>query len=177
MVALCLAVAALGVSVVVIRHSGSATAQPSERQLLAMQSAALGRLKLPDDFVPLSRGCTTDRCYLVAAPASDVTRLMPTLLRSAGIQPAGSLRAAEPVGLLKLAHWSTDSRDPLVIACKAIDTPAQRELSTCQDGGRVGQTLVNVLVKPYEPCNRQACTESGTTEVLTWATAFPSGVH
>jgi len=170
--ALCLALVAVAAYAVVPRGNGSS--QPSQRQILAMQSAALQRLRFPSDFVRLARGCSTDRCYLVAAPASSVAAIMPGLLRTAGIQPPGALRAAEPIAQLRFSHWSTASRDPFVIACKTAYTPTHTALAICQDAGRVGQTLINVLVGPYQPCHTQACSDPSKTEVLAWSAALPN---
>lgn len=146
----------------------------TERQILAMETAALKRVKFPQNFVRVERGCTVARCYLVAAPSSQVAAGMPGLLRSSGVQSPGSLRSAEPVAALKAGHWSTDSRDPYVIACKTSFTSTNTPLTRCQDAARVGETLINVLVRPYEPCNKPSCAQTGKAEVLAWSVALPS---
>jgi hypothetical protein len=138
-----------------------------------METAALARLKFPQDFVRRANGCTTARCYVVAAPSQRVVSMMPGLLRSYGLQPPGSLRFAEPIAALKAGHWSTSSRDPLVIACKTSYSSSHAALTSCQDAGRVGDTLVNVLVRPYEPCNKESCAQPTKAEVLAWSAALP----
>jgi len=173
-VALCATLVGLAAFVVAPKGGGSVNQRASERQILAMESAALQRLRFPADFVRIERGCSTARCYLVAGSASRVAATMPGLLRAAGVQPPGGLRTAEPVSLLRRAHWSTASRDPLVIACKTIYTRAERPLTACQDAGRVGQTLINVLIRPYQPCHSRTCSDPSKTEILAWSVAFPN---
>ena len=160
---------------VALRGSGTAHSHVTEQQVLAMQSSALNRLKFPASFVRVQRGCLKGRCYLVASPASRVTTMVPRLLRLAGMQTPGKLLAAEPVAMLRADHWSTASHDPLVVACKTTDTSAQLPLRTCQDGARIGQTLVNVLIAPYRPCGNATCADPRRTEVVTWSVAFPTG--
>ena len=174
MAALCLILVGLAAYVVAPKGGRGASQHASARQLLAMQSAALGRLRFPGDFVPIDRGCVGGRCYFVAAPAGRVAAIVSGLLRSVGVQPPGRLKAAEPVSLLRLAHWSTTSADPLVVACRTGYTPARMPLSECQDGGRVGQTLVNILIRPYQPCHNRSCSDPTRTEVFAWAIALPS---
>ena len=108
-----------------------------------------------------------------AAIASRVASMMPGLLRSSGIQAPGALRAAEPVSALRAGHWATGFRDPMVIACRTSYTSAKALLTSCQDAGRVGKTLINVLVRPYASCAKQTCVQPGKAEVLAWATALP----
>lgn len=140
-----------------------------------MQSSALARLHLPAAYVRTKTRCAASRCYVVASPSSRVAALMPGLLRSAGFQSPGRLKVAEPTALLRLTHWSIGSSDPYVVACKTVDTTAKAKLGVCQDAGRVGSTLVNVLVEPYQSCREPRCTEPGRTEVLTWSVANPTG--
>jgi hypothetical protein len=99
---------------------------------------------------------------------------MPGLLRADGIQAPGQLRAAEPVAALKLAHWSIASHDPLVIACKTAHSSSGDPLNVCQDAGRVGTTLINILVTPYRACRNHSCVEPRTTEVVAWSMALPN---
>lgn len=174
-------VAALGVAIVslgafFLASSGnhSASRPPTARQLAALESDALRRLDFPSAFVPLRRGCLAKRCYLVSAPAAQVAARMPGLLRSAGFASAGELRVAEPVAMLRQAHWSTNSRDPLVIACKTTSVPGKGPMTQCQDAGRIGQTLVNVLVMPFQPCSSQSCADPRRAEVLAFAVAYPT---
>lgn len=174
-------VAALGLAIValaavLIAWSGNrrATRPPSARQRSAMEARALQRLSLPARFVPLTRGCLARRCYVVGAPSAQVAAEMPGLLRSAGFERPGPLRAAEPVGLLRKARWSTASRDPLVIACKTLFAPGKGPMMRCQDAGRIGETLVNVLVVPYQSCRTLACADPRRAEVLAWAVAYPT---
>lgn len=149
--------------------------QVSPRQIRAMEQAALQRLRLPHDFKRVDRGCPVGRCYLTSTPAAEVVTLMPELMRSGGIQPLGRLRAAEPVAQLRAAHWSTASRDPLVIACKHLSTSPPGMLETCQDAGRVGPTVINVLVRPDVACHNRVCVNLRKTDVVTWSVALPSG--
>jgi hypothetical protein len=172
-VALCLAIAAVGAGFASGMGHSKAKRAPAERQLRAMEAAALTRLKFPQDFVRRTHACTTARCYVVAASSQRIASMMPGLLRSYGFQAAGSLRFAEPIAALKAGHWSTSSRDPLVIACKTSHSSSHAALISCQDAGRFGDTLVNVLVRPYEPCNKESCAQSTKTEVLAWSAALP----
>lgn len=153
------------------------TAQPhvSQRQIQAMERAALRRLHLPRDFKRLAKGCEVGLCYQTSAPTGEVEALMPQLLRSAGMQPPGRLRAAEPVALLAAAHWATASRDPLVIACKPVSASPSDPLKMCQDAGRIGPTLVNVLVRPEIACEKRKCVNLRKTDVVAWAVALPDG--
>ena len=158
------------------RSGGSNAARHvTERQMHVLETAALNRLKFPGGWVRIKRGCPAGRCYLVAAPSSTVVAQMPGLLRASAIEPPGSFRAAEPVSLLKASHWSTNSRDPLVIACKTISTRGVGGLAVCQDAGRFGPTLVNVLVGPYQPCHKITCSDPGRTKVYAWSAAYPTG--
>lgn len=172
--ALCLALVALVAFVAVSNGGRQLNQQASERQMAAMQSAAMKRLDFPGDFVRIDRGCSVSDCYLVASPASRVAAIVPRLLRAAGVQPPGRLLAAEPVSMLRLDHWSTTSSDPLVIGCKTTYTSADRPVSKCQDAGRVGQTLINVLIAPDQPCHDNTCSNPAKTEVFAWAVAFPN---
>jgi hypothetical protein len=155
--------------------SKSAQRQATDRQLRSMEAAALKRLKVPSSWVPIQHGCPGGHCYLVAAPSSRVVAQVPGVLRASGIQPPGSLRAAEPVALLRASHWSTASTDPLVVACKTIHAGSANGLAVCQDAGRVGPTLINVLVGPYQPCHRVTCSDPGKTKVYAWSVAYPTG--
>lgn len=152
-------------------------AQPraSETQIRAMEAAALQRLRLPHEFKRLGNGCPVGLCYAISAPSGEVEALMPRLLRAAGLQPLGPLRAAEPVAQLEASHWSTASRDPLVLACKSISASPTSPLQTCQDAARVGPTLVNVLLRPYIACRKSVCVNLRKTEVVAWAVALPGG--
>lgn len=138
-----------------------------------MEAAALSRLSLPRSYVRVEHGCAATRCYVVPLPAARVAAALPGLMRAAGIQAPGQLKSAEPIAQLRSAHWIVGSRDPLVLACKTVGTKAGWRQPVCQDAGRVGPTLVNVLVEPYQACHRPSCTDLGRSEVLTWAVAFP----
>lgn len=173
--ALCLALVGLVAYTAVPKHATGHPRPASGPQMRAMESAALERLHFPASFVRLSRGCPVGRCYLVRTPATRIVAIMPGLLRSAGLQRAGALRAAEPVAALRQTHWSTAFPDPLVIACKTVYTSARQPLGMCQDAGRFGATLVNVLVTPYAPCHQRSCVKPGMTEVIAWSVAFPTG--
>lgn len=168
-VVLCVAVLALVAYVAVPKHT-SGHPQVSARQLHAMELAALQRLRLPQSFKAVGKGCHTGRCYLVDAPAAEVEAMMPGLLRSAGFQAPGRLLAAEPLAALRADHWSTASRDPLVMACKRVSTSP---VETCQDAGRIGSTLVNVLVRPAVACKKGSCVALRKAEVITWSAAVP----
>src|SRR5207248_4432582 len=98
--------------------------------------------------------------------------IVPGLLRSAGVQPPGRLAQAEPVAQLRRAHWSTTTRDPLVVACKPTHI-AGTTLTQCQDAGRVGPTLINVLITPYHRCQDHTCAELNKTYVYAWSMEFP----
>jgi hypothetical protein len=141
----------------------------------ALETAALKRLKFPSGWARMERGCSPGQCYVVDRPSSTVVAEMPALLRASGIQPPGSFRVAEPVAMLRASHWSTASRDPLVIACRTIQTRGSAGLMVCQDAGRFGPTLVNVLVGPYQPCQKVSCSQPGRTEVHAWSVAYPTG--
>lgn len=169
---LCLAVVALAVYLVVPKGATKSPPARSEAQLHSLELAALGQLRLPRQFVPLRKGCTVERCYVIDRPATEVAAMMPGLLRADGFEPLGRLKAAEPVAMLRLAHWSTASSDPLVVACRRVSVSGA-PLTMCQDAGRVGQTLVNVLASPYQPCHKPSCTDARRTEVQAWSTAFP----
>jgi hypothetical protein len=138
-----------------------------------MEASALARLNLPPSFVRLAKGCPTARCYVVGRPAERVAAMLPAMMRAAGIRPPGRLKSAEPLAQLRSAHWIVGSSDPLVMACKTVSTKAGWHQPVCQDAGRVGPTLVNVVVEPYQPCHQPSCTQLGRTEVLTWAVAVP----
>lgn len=175
LVALGVAILALAAYLAVPKGS-TAPPQVSQRQIHAMEGAALQRLRLPHDFTRSNKGCTAGLCYVTSARAGEVEALMPQLLRSAGMQPPGSFRAAEPVAQLKAAHWSTASRDPLVIACKRVSASPSDPLEMCQDAGRVGPTLVNVLIRPEIACRKRECVDLRRTQVIAWAAALPNGV-
>lgn len=172
MIALLVTVAA-AVALLALRNGNSANRPSSPRQTQAMEAAALARLALPKGYVRLSHGCAASRCYVVGQPATRVAAALPGLMRGAGIKPPGQLRSAEPIAQLRSAHWVTGSNDPLVIACKTVAAKSGWHEPVCQDAGRVGPTLVNVLVEPYQPCHRPSCTQLGRSEVLAWAVAFP----
>jgi hypothetical protein len=171
-VALCVAILAIVAYAAVPRHK---TAQPqaSSGHLHAMEVAALNRLRLPHNFTRLTKGCAIGRCYLANAPVAAVQTMMPTLLRTAGFKPPGSLLAAEPISKLKADGWTTHSSDPLVMACKHISTSSISPIEKCQDAGRVGPTLVNVLVRSAKPCHKGACLALTKAEVITWSAALP----
>jgi hypothetical protein len=153
------------------KHRGERS-QVSSSRLHAMELGALQRLRLrlPESFKPVSKGCPIGRCYLASMPAPEVEAMMPGLLRSAGFQPPGRLLTAEPIAKLRADHWSTASRDPLVMACKRTSTSI---LETCQDAGRTGSTLVNVLVRPAVACQHRTCVDVRKAEVITWSAALP----
>jgi hypothetical protein len=169
-----LGLAIVGLAAYAIVPKAKPSGPVTEAQMRAMEHAALQRLRLPSDFVRVKKGCSSDRCYLVSSPSTQVVAAMPSLLRADGIQRPGPLRAAEPIAGLKLRHWSTASRDPLVIACTTTHSASGEPLGVCQDAGRVGSALLNVLVTPYRACSTHACVESRVTEVLAWAVALPS---
>ena len=174
--AVALSIALVGIAAYLAVPKGHTKVAPqiSERQLRAMELAAVHRLNLPRAFVRLEKDCMTGRCYLVSTPSTHVAAIMPGLLRAAGFQPVGRLISAEPVAMLKQDHWSTGSRDPLVIACRTEYASSGQPLGVCQDAGRVGPTLINVLVTPYHPCQKQTCADPRRTEVLVWSAAFPT---
>lgn len=161
------------VAYVAVPKHNAARPQLSASQLHAMEVAALQRVRLPESFKRISKGCHIGRCYLANAPASEVEAMMPGLLRSAGFQPPGGLLAAEPIAKLRAEHWSTASRDPLVMACKRISTRGTSPLETCQDAGRIGSTLLNVLVRPVMACLKGSCVDLRKAQVITWAAALP----
>jgi hypothetical protein len=171
-VALCVAILAFVAYVAVPKHSAG-RAQLSTSQLHAMEVAALQRLRLPQSFKRLDKGCRIGRCYVANAPATEVEAMMPGLLRSAGFQPPGKLLAAEPIALLRADHWSTTSRDPLVMACKRISSSGTSPAETCQDAGRIGSTLLNVLVRPAVACPKGTCVELPKAQVTVWSAALP----
>jgi hypothetical protein len=167
-------VAVLAGAGLLVLHSGSSRkALPSPQQTRAMEASALRRLTFPRDFVRLAKGCPTAACYVVGRPAARVATLLPGMMRAAGIQAPGRLKFAEPLAQLRSAHWVTSSSDPLVLACKTVSTQSGWHEPVCQDAGRVGSTLVNVLVEPYQPCHQPSCTQLGRSEILTWAVALP----
>jgi hypothetical protein len=168
-----LALAIVGVATYAIVPKAKPARPVTEAQIQAMQHAAIARLRFPSDFVRVQKGCSIDRCYLVAKPSTQVVAIMPRLLRADGIEAPAQLRAAEPVAALKLAHWSTASRDPLVIACKTVYSPSRQPIGMCQDAGRIGTTLINVLVAPARGCRHHSCVEPRRTEVVAWAVALP----
>jgi hypothetical protein len=170
-VALCVAILAFVAYLAVPKHNAGRP-QLSSSQLHAMEVAALQRLRLPQSFKRIGKGCHFGRCYLANAPASEVEAMMPGLLRSAGFQPPGGLIAAEPLAQLRADHWSTASRDPLVMACKR-STSRTSPLETCQDAGRIGSTLLNVLVRPAMACQKGTCVELPKAQVITWSAALP----
>ncbi len=174
LVALGAAILAIAAYVAIPSQSAPSPPHLTSGQEHAMEAAALRRLGLPSSFKPISRGCSIGHCYLVKAPASAMEALMPHLMRSAGMQPLGRLRSAEPLAQLKAAHWSTASSDPLVIACKRISASPSDAPSACQDAARIGPTLVNALIRPSVVCRKQACVDQGLTEVVTWAVAYPT---
>lgn len=141
-------------------------------QAQALQTAALDGLALPHSYVRLKH-CAAARCYVVGGPATRVAAALPALMRAARIQPPGQLKSAEPLAQLRSAHWVMSSNDPLVLACKNVSVTSGWHEPVCQYAGRVGPTLVNVLVEPYQSCHRPSCTELGRSEVLTWAVAYP----
>lgn len=171
--ALCAAIVAVVVYVAVPKHAAKQP-QLSSSQLHAMEVAALQRLRLPHSFKRIDKPCPVGRCYLADARATQVEAMMPRLLRSAGFEPPGRLLAAEPLAKLRADHWSTDSRDPLVMACKRTSTSGTTALTTCQDAGRIGSTLVNVLVRPVTACHKSTCVDLGKAEVITWSAALPT---
>jgi hypothetical protein len=171
-----LALVALAASIASLGRGSSAPKQVTAGQIRALEAAALQQLKFPSDFVRTERGCSSGRCYLVAAPSTQVAGEVPGMLRASGLKPPGSFRAAEPVAQLKAARWTTTSPDPLVVACKAIPTQGTAALVVCQDGGRFGPTLVNVLVGPYQPCHNVTCSDPRKTEVHAWSVAYPTGL-
>lgn len=169
LVVLCVAILGLVTYAAIPKHR-AARSQVSSSRLHAMEAAALQRLRVPQSFKPMTKGCPIGRCYLAKVPAAKVEAMMPGLLRSAGFQPPGRLLAAEPIAKLKADHWSTASRDPLVIACKRLSTSS---LQTCQDAGRVGPTLLNVLIRPAVTCQKGTCVDLRRAEVITWSAALP----
>ena len=170
-----LALLALVASIAFLGMGSSAPKPATARQIRGLETAALQRLKFPSDFVRTEKGCLDGTCYLVGAPSTQVAGEVPGLLRGLGMKPPGSFRAAEPVALLKAAHWTTTSSDPLVVACKAIPAHGTGALVVCQDGGRFGSTLVNVLVGPYQPCHKVTCSDPRKTLVHAWSVAYPTG--
>jgi hypothetical protein len=172
--ALGLAIVALGAFLLAWSGQAKPTRAPTARELARLETGALRRFRLPGRFVPLTRGCLARRCYFVAMPSAQVAAEMPALLRARGFERPGRLRLAEPVALLRQSHWSTASRDPLVIACKTTYVPGKGRLTRCQDAGRTGETLLNVLIVPFQPCRSQACADPHASEVLTSAVADPT---
>jgi hypothetical protein len=169
-----LGLAVLGLAAYAVVPKAKPPGPVTEAQVRAMAQAAIQRLHFPNDFVRVRKGCSSDRCYLVSKPSNQVAAAMPGLLRADGFGGPGQLRAAEPIAALKLSHWSTASRDPLVIACKIVHSASGDALSVCQDAGRVGSTLINVLVTPYRTCRNHACVEPRVTEVVAWVAPLPS---
>jgi hypothetical protein len=173
--------AVLGVAVVALAAAliadvgGSASNKPlTAHQMMALELGALQRVKFPSSFVSTRQGCMTGRCYVVAAPSSRLATLMPGIMRAHRVQPPGALRSAEPITALRKAHWSTASADPYVVACKTGYTPSHAAMTSCQDGYRVGQTLVNVLVSPYQPCANHACSDPSKSLVSEWSVTLPT---
>jgi hypothetical protein len=171
-----LALLALVASIAFLGRGSSAPKRVTAAQIRSLEVAALQRLKFPSEFVRTTRGCPRGSCFLVDAPSTQVAAEVPALLRASGMKPPGSFRAAEPVALLKAAHWTTTSPDPLVVACKAIPVRGTGALVACQDGGRFGPTLVNVLVGPYQRCQKGTCSGPRKTEVQAWSVAYPTGL-
>lgn len=169
-----LGLAVVGLAAYLVVPKAKPRGPVTETQMQAMAHAAVQRLRLPREFVRVRKGCSADRCYLVSKQSTEIIAAMPSLLRADGFQRPGPLRAAEPVAGLKLRHWSTSSSDPLVIACTTTHGTSGGPLGVCQDAGRVGSTLLNVLVTPYRACSTRACVEPRVTEVLAWAVALPS---
>jgi hypothetical protein len=173
-IAAIVATLAIAVTYAAVQTGNTRPKQASARQIRAMEQAALRRLKLPAGFKRIVSGCKIGQCYLTSASASEVETLIPRLMGAAGMRPVGSLRAAEPVAALRASHWSTTSRDPLVIACRPLFLPAGGHIETCQDAARIGSTLINALTRPYFACQRRVCARR--TELVTWAVTFPNGV-
>jgi hypothetical protein len=174
LLALCVAILAIVAYAAVPNHKAARQqASPSASQLHAMEVAALNRLRFPNTFSRLSKPCPIGRCYIANAPVAEVEAMMPHLLRAAGFRPPARLLAAEPIAKLKADGWTTQSPDPLVMACKRVSTSATSPVETCQDAGRVGPTLVNVLVRPAAPCHKGACLALGKAEVIAWSAALP----
>jgi hypothetical protein len=172
--ALGVAILAIAASLAIPKGNGSQP-QVSQQQLRGMERAALQRLRPPRDFTRIDKGCTVDQCYLTSDSTGQVQALVPQFLRSSGLQPLGRLRAAEPVAQLEASHWSIAPGDSLVIACKRVSASASDPLETCQDAGRIGPTLVNVLVRPVVACQKRTCVNLRKTEVLAWSVALPDG--
>jgi hypothetical protein len=172
-VALCVAILAFVAYLAVPKHNAGHP-QLSSSQLHSMEVAALQRLRLPKSFIRIGKGCHIGRCYLANASAPEVEAMMPGLLRSAGFRPPGKLLAAEPIARLRAEHWSTASRDPLIMACKRVATSGTSPLETCQDAGRIGSTLLNVLVRPVTACQKSSCVDLRKAQVITWSAALPS---
>lgn len=174
-VALGLVIIAAVVALATSSHSSSKSKALTKQQIAALEASTLQRVKFPSDFVRVERGCSRGRCYIVNTSPSHVVATVPALLRSAGFQPVGSLRAAEPIALLKKAHWTTTNADPLTIACRTQYTVNHTPETECQDAGRIGQTLVNVLVGPYHLCDSRSCAgQPSKTGVLAWAVTIPN---
>jgi hypothetical protein len=171
-----LALVALVASIAFLGKGSSPPNQVTAGQIRSLEAAALKRLKFPSSFVRTGQGCSSGSCYVVAAPSTQVAGEVPALLRASGMKPPGSFRAAEPVALLKAAHWTATSSDPLIVACKAIPLSRTSALVACQDGARFGPTLVNVLVAPYQPCHNVTCSDPRKTEVHAWSVAYPTGL-
>lgn len=169
-----LGLAVLGLAAYALVPKSKPAGPVTEAQMRAMSRAAIQRLNLPGEFVRVRKGCSSDRCYLVSRPSTEIAAAMPTLLRADGFARPGRLRNAEPIAALKLSHWSTASRDPMVIACKTAHSSSGVPLSVCQDAGRVGSTLINLLVTPYRTCQHHSCIEPRVTEVVVWAVPLPS---
>src|SRR5579872_6646014 len=102
-----LGLAVLGLAAYAFVPKSKPAGPVTEAQVQAMSYAAIQRLHLPREFVRVRKGCSSDRCYLVAKPSTQVAAAMPRLLRADGFGRPGQLRAAEPVAALKLNHWST----------------------------------------------------------------------
>jgi hypothetical protein len=171
LVALGLAIVGLAAYAAVPKSKPPAPVSDAQARTMALR--ALHRLRLPSEFVRVAKGCSAGHCYLVAGSSTQVAARMPGLLRAAGLQRPGELRAAEPIAMLKAAHWSTASHDPLVIACKTVYTSSRQPLRICQDAGRIGPTLINVLVTPYRTCRHHTCVKPRLTEVVAWAVTLP----
>jgi hypothetical protein len=174
LLALCVAILAIVAYAAVPKHKAARQpASPSSSQLHAIEVAALNRLRFPSSFTRLAKPCPIGRCYIANAPVAEVEAMMPRLLRAAGFKPPGSLLAAEPIAKLRADGWTTQSHDALVMACKRVSTSTTSPVETCQDAGRVGPTLVNVLVRPAVPCHKGACLALGKAEVIAWSAALP----
>jgi|SRR5271166_438645 len=146
----------LGVGYLVVPRVGDAIRTQRARDELAAAVAAVNRLRVPADFVPLKTGCTSYRCYRVPQPTVQVAPTLLGILDSVGAQRKQLEALMNKLGAapaktfapITTAFPSTHVQAALS-GCFTVHTRRLGEFMHCAYVGVVDDHVIDVFMGPY----------------------------